>query len=138
MKIKLLLLALCGIILFACSEVNEIDIQTNEPDITGFWINQNYSDTLITYERASELKEDQYCFSFQSDGIFLERKNAGWCATPPIAYANYEGSWTLNDSIIEVSVEFWGGIADLKWKVNSVNNQKLSITVIEENYPVIN
>lgn len=134
MKINILLLVISGIFLFACSEEDEL--QTSPLDITGFWINQNYSDSTIVYEKTDELKPDQYGFSFQSDGKFIERKNAGWCGTPPISFSIHEGSWTLTDSVINVSVAFWGGTANYKWEINSVDNQQLSISVIEENYTI--
>ena len=117
---------------FSCAEQSLLEEQ--ELDIKGFWINQETSDTIYTYERSSSLKEGDYGFAFNDGGVFIERKNIGWCGTPPISYGDFEGIWSLQDSIIDITVDFWGGTADLKWKVILLDEQKLSVTWLDQEF----
>lgn len=80
------------------------------------------------------MEEGQYCFGFKENGEFTERKNAGWCGTPPISYADFDGNWTINDSIVEINVEYWGGMAYYKWKIISLHEQQMSLIQIEINH----
>lgn len=84
---------------------------------------------LRIFERSDKLAADQYCFGFKRDGGFVEQKNAGWCGTPPIAYGQYEGSWSIQDSIVSVTVPFWGGMSHYSWKVTEVGNDRLVFIV---------
>ncbi len=86
------------LIFFPCDENDNVTINSSEKRI-GYWIKPVYSDTVYTYERASALRDDDYDIAFNSDQSLVERKNAGWCGTPPIAYSDFEGNWTKNDSI---------------------------------------
>ena len=62
------------------------------------------------FSRSEEFNPDRYGFTFHKDGSFTERKNSGWCGTPPIAYDNFEGSWKpLSDTLIDITVAYWGG-----------------------------
>ena len=96
----------------ACeSDIMEAESLGSNAGIIGTWVEDEYrGDTLLLY-RAGELDKLSYSFTLEDDGTFIERKNAGWCATPPIAYNNYEGKWSkLTDSLINVESEYWGGI----------------------------
>ena len=122
-----------AISLFAC----EKDFETPGPDnnlLIGSWTNPRYDDSIVAYERSESLVDNEYSFSFKVDYTFVERKNAGWCGTPPISYADYEGTWGLNDSVIEISVGFWGGTADYQWKILSLDNEVLKIKRLDEIY----
>lgn len=98
------------------------------PDgLYGYWANPSYNDTLITYARTNKMPSDSYGFSFQPGGKFLERKNIGWCGTPPIVYIDYEGEWSIKDSVIYIRSPHWGGTMEFKWQLLSVNNKFLNI-----------
>lgn len=134
MKVRTLLFALLGFLLFACSDEADL-FQPSAFDISGYWANGEYTDTIQTFYRSENLVDKQYCFEFRANGTFVERKNVGWCGTPPVSYGDYEGTWTMNDSIVEISVPFWGGMTDLKWKIVDLNNHQISyITVDYENH----
>lgn len=66
--------------------------------------------------------------------MFIERKNAGWCGTPPIAYADFNGSWAKNDSLIDITVDYWGGVANYHWKIISIDNNNLILCKLKEEY----
>lgn len=125
-KLRHLIFSAAILLLFITCERDNIIIDESDL-LTGFWINPQATDTLITYERAGSLKENDYCFSFQSNGRFTERKNAGWCGTPPVVYSDFEGSWQKNDSIVTISVAFWGGTAQYRWKIKTIDKERLTI-----------
>ena len=119
--------------LLACEENLENHAPEND-HLIGSWFNPEYNDSIVTYQRSEGLVEDEYGFSFIEDFAFIERKNSGWCGTPPIAYADFEGTWARNDSILEINVDFWGGTTDYTWKILSADETMLIIERIEEVY----
>ena len=134
MKTKISLITLIiSLFLIACEkEKDQINRDANL--LIGSWINPQYNDSLVTYERFNSLKDNDYGFSIIYDSKFIERNNSGWCGTPPISYSDYEGNWTQNDSIIDITVGYWGGLVDYKWKIVSIDNNNLTIIRIEEEY----
>jgi hypothetical protein len=115
----------------ACEKNNENEAANNN-SLIGSWVNPQQNDFIVTYEKSEGLVDNEYGFSFNEDNIFIERKNAGWCGTPPISYADYNGTWTKDDSIIEISVAYWGGTADYIWKILSIDEVTLKIKWLEE------
>jgi len=123
--------------IIACEKNNENAAATTD-HLIGSWFNPQYNDSIVTYERSEGLIDNEYSFSFKKDKTFIERKNAGWCGTPPISYADFNGTWGKNDSIIEITVDYWGGIAEYTWKVLSIDELTLRIIRIEEIYNLEN
>lgn len=95
-----LIILLFAFSLIACEKNNENAAARND-DLIGSWFNPQYNDSITTFERSEGLADNEYGFSFNEDNTFIERKNAGWCGTPPISYADFNGTWTQNDSIME-------------------------------------
>ncbi len=124
-------------VLLACEKNNE-NLAANPDQLIGSWFNPHYNDSIVTYERSEGLVENDYGFSINEDRTFIERKNAGWCGTPPISYADYDGTWSKNDSIIEISVGYWGGTSEYTWKMVSVDETTLIIIRVEEVYHMEN
>ncbi|MEI6090430.1 MAG: hypothetical protein WCR42_08265 [bacterium] len=132
--INILLLLASIFILNACTFGIE-PIKNESKDLIGNWINPLNVDTLICrFERTTALQDTAYGFSIQSDKVFIERKNSGWCGTPPIAYENYKGTWSENDSVLSITVGYWGGMADYKWKIISVDDKYLTVYKIKEEF----
>jgi hypothetical protein len=136
MKIKVLILGFL-LPLFACEEnvvtVNE-GAGINAESLIGSWIHPQYNDSTITYEKSGKLSDQEYGFSFLPENKFLERKNIGWCGTPPVSYGDYEGTWTRNDSILDISVGYWGGTEDFKWKIMSMDQHHLTLFTLAVEY----
>ena len=96
--------------------------------IVGTWIENGYQEDLTLLNRANDLDPSKYGFIMGDDGSFVERKNAGWCGTPPITYENYEGSWAaLSDSLIEITVAYWGGTMTYQMRIVSLDAEDLQI-----------
>jgi hypothetical protein len=124
------------ILVIACiiASCETIDKQSgsNTYDITGIWLKETYEDSILTFQKTEVAADDEYWLSIREDHTLTEHKNAGWCGTPPISYADFEGTWELNDSIIEITVGFWGGLADYTWKILSVTDSKLRVFLFEQ------
>lgn len=134
MKILNIIVMLTSIFIFnACKTSTEPIINVSDK-LIGVWVNAVAVDTLWRFERTSALQDTAYGFSFQSDNLFIERKNSGWCGTPPISYENYKGTWTTNDSVISINVGYWGGTADYQWKLISVDDKYLTVCKMKEEY----
>ena len=119
---------LMAFMLMACQK-EEIVLKLENTDLIGNWINPQYADTLITYERAGNLVENQYGFTFKPGNVLIARQNSGWCGTPPISTTDYEGSWIQNGSEVKITMGYWGGTSIQTWKIVSLDQQKLVIYI---------
>jgi len=96
--------------------------------IVGTWVEDSLLGDVKTLYRAGDLDPDQYGFVIGEDGSYVERKNVGWCGTPPITYSNFEGSWTaLSDSLLSITVGYWGGTMTYQLRILTVDDQYLEI-----------
>lgn len=128
-----LLLLLTLVTMMACEE--PIEPLVNESNkLMGFWVNPIQVDTCWRYERAFSFNEGGYGFFFNDDHLFAERKNTGWCGTPPVTYGNFEGTYSRNDSLLTISVEYWGGIANYQWKIITLDDKYLTIYKVKEEF----
>lgn len=128
-----LLLVYSMVFLSSCENDNELK-SDNAELLVGTWISPVYIDTLVQYTRAEALKENDFGISFNSENSLVERQNAGWCGTPPISYVNYNGTWSKTGDIIDISVDFWGGKANHKWKVIAIDEKTLTIYSVKSEY----
>jgi len=123
----LLLAAL--VLFFACERDSEQTI-TNK-NLFGNWIRPVYSFDTITYERSENLISTEYGISLHADFTLTERKNSSWCGTPPVEFSDYNGTWSQLDSIVNISADYWGGVQVYRWKLISVDNQRLKVKYLE-------
>jgi len=130
MKKLSLILILIGALSYSCSK----DKSNIDPDnlLIGVWNYSTYQDNAIVYSRNQEFN-DAPCYRFNADGSLVERKNSGWCGTPPISYADYNGTWTiLNDTIIEINVGYWGGTTTYKLDIEFPDSNSLKVIPLPE------
>ncbi len=126
---KKLVIFLMVLITIGC-EKESVDLEAlgENEGIIGTWIENGYEEDLTLLKHADILDPSKYGFTIADDGSFVERKNAGWCGTPPIAYENYDGSWVaLSDSLIEITVAYWGGTMTYQMRIVSLNAGDLKI-----------
>lgn len=126
MKSLLALLASLLLILTACKKAPDAEPDPENMHI-GFWTNPIIIDSVWTYTRVNSLPDNDYGFAIVRNGLFVERKNAGFCGTPPITYAEYEGSWTKSGNILTISTKYWGGSEQYIWKIRFCDQKKLSV-----------
>ncbi len=115
----------------ACERKEPANIDIDSQALIGFWDDRTGNDT-VTYKRADKLPDNNFGFEFKTNGVFVERKNSGWCGTPPITYSDYEGKWTLKNSTIKITTVYWGGLIDYEWKILSVNEKFLKILILKQ------
>ena len=134
MKRIILMLVIVSCFFSSCSKVEEK--KNLDGPLIGVW---NYSDTkdnITVYTKNTQFIEGNG-IKFNSDGTLVERKNAGFCGTPPITYADYDGTWSkINDTIIEMKAAYWGGTTTSRLDVEYVSSYTLKlITVSSESVP---
>jgi len=132
-KYKITILISILILIFIACDKNDENISHSGP-LIGSWINPIPNDTIVTFEKANSLKDNDYGFVFKPDQEFIERKNSGWCGTPPISYADFKGDWKQTDSLIYITVGYWGGTTNYQWKILSIDDHHLTIVKIFEEY----
>ncbi|MDH5608039.1 MAG: hypothetical protein OEY56_01045 [Cyclobacteriaceae bacterium] len=129
MKQKSVISLLFLMLLMSCSE--EINIDPNN-FLIGIWTYAEYQDGALIFNRNSEFIDDR-CYEFKIDGTLTSRQISGWCATPPVSYANYPGTWTiLNDTLVLVNTDYWGGDMTYTLAIESVDSRILRTRVIYE------
>ena len=125
---------ICSIVLMSGCE------KQNSDNIIGCWTNPKYEDntagkSIVCYEKSNSLLADFAGIEFWKDGTLIERKNAGWCGTPPIAYNNYSGEWKMqNNNEIKINVAYWGGMEHRTCKIINVTNSTLKIEIMSRAY----
>jgi hypothetical protein len=120
-------------LLFAIAGCSKDNIQI-DPDnlLIGVWNYSEFKDNYNIYTRSNEFVNGP-CYKFNSNGTMTERKNSGWCGTPPISYADYSGTWTqLNDTLIQINVGYWGGMTKYKLDIDSVDSYILKASYVPE------
>lgn len=128
MKSTALPLILFFLILTSCNK-DEIKIDSSNL-LLGTWNVSGYEDNTTIYNRSNAFI-DEPGFEFKNDGTLIERKNSGWCGTPPISYANYSGTWSvINDTLIQVEVGYWGGTSSYYLDIESVDSKYLKFTLL--------
>ena len=79
------------------------------------------------YKRAPGLSKDAPGYSFHSNGKVTVRQNAGWCGTPPITYADYDGSWSRDGDTLYLRHGYWGGEVEVKMLIVDVDRGALQL-----------
>ena len=128
-----IVITLAVIFLASC---NKSDYEEPE-DIIGSWGRPAYTDnvegkSMIVYERTETLSDDG--IEFLKNGLLMERKNGGWCGTPPITYDNFSGNWHVKNENIIINVAYWGGMEHRIWKIRKVSGTNLEIEVVLQEY----
>lgn len=125
-RIKILLLLLMVIHIGCDTDVESLQI--NESDkLVGHWIKPVANDTELKLDRANTLKKDAYGISFLTESNCIER-SSGWCGTPPLIFADFQGTWKRNDSIITITIDNgMNGLEAINWKIKTLDDQSLVI-----------
>jgi hypothetical protein len=124
-------------VLFISCEKDEVNTFKSGQDLlVGSWSGQVFQDSIEIYTRTNRLPKDAYGFSIDTMGVFREHKNIGWCGTPPVAYGDFDGSWSReNDSLINIEVGYWGGTMQFKMKILSIDEHQLKLLKSDFIYP---
>jgi len=136
MKLKPTLLFLSFFFLIAACEKADDPENLIDNQLIGHWINPQHNEdySIITFVRGNDFNQTEYGVAFKKNQVFIERKNASGCGTPPITYGNFNGNWSTTDSMLSISVENWHGTADYQWRVSSIDHLNLTIEIINQEY----
>ena len=123
------ILILLAIFLFTGCEKEETPyVNENDRLYIGYWEETGRTDSTTLFKRTADLADDKYAFGIFTDGTFIENKNAGFCGTPPITYAQYDGVWLeTSDDTLFVNTSYWGGEMDFNLIIKSVSYSKLEV-----------
>ena len=124
---------LITLLLLSCKK-DEHPLHAVNTTLIGIWVDPQYTDTLMTFTRANGLVQNEYGICFNPDNTCVERKNNGWCGTPPITTDDYSGTWIWADSTVNISVGYWGGTAEYIWKVVRLDYKNLVISTVSADY----
>jgi hypothetical protein len=109
----------------SCSK-NEIKIDKDNL-LIGVWNYSHSTGDVSIYSRAQEFTQS-FGYKFNLDGTLIERYLSGFCATPPISYSDYTGTWTiLKDNLIQVNRSNFDGPKSYELNIQSVNSDSLKI-----------
>lgn len=111
-------------LLFSCTD-NPINQSVTE-NLLGTWVFRSYENETYTMEKSFKLEDENSGLVILNNGLLIERKNIGWCGTPPVVYDNYKGTWkSASNNTLEVNVEYWGGTENYSIEIVSVTNSTL-------------
>ena len=120
---KIVYTLLIALLLFNCQSDNEIEINSENLLIRN-WVNPNYDNETITYQRAANLQENASGVSFQKKSIFIQR-TSGWCGTPPLTFYDEKGTWKTEETLILITNEYFP--SNFNWRIVSLDNNQLIV-----------
>jgi hypothetical protein len=126
---KQLVFFIVVLLLVSCEKASmELDALGSNASIAGTWVEDGQNGDTLLLQRSGAFDEEKYGFTINDDGSFIERKNSGWCGTPPIAYDNFEGNWeAVSDSLLDITVAYWGGMMTYQIRIIYLDAEELSI-----------
>ena len=132
-NIKLILvLILIFLLINGCSTPAGLDYSS---ELIGTWVHHDESDETSLLKRSKKLADNKYGFIIKGNGSFIERKNSGWCGTPPISYANFKGTWKEeSDSTLKIETGFWDGTVKYRIEIVSIFKNVLTIKYSDFEY----
>lgn len=99
--------------------------------IVGVWVLEAYENDASYLSSKKVLEKDKPGYIFYENGKLLERKNSGWCGTPPISYSNFDGTWTkISTNLYEIEVGYWGGTTIYQLEILSLTETELRYKII--------
>ena len=118
------------LIISSCKK-DEIKIDPNNL-LIGTWNYSDYQDNAMVYIRSGKFIDNRG-YKFNSDGTVVERTFAGWCATPPVSYSNYQGTWSiLNDTLIQTAITYYDGLRPYRLAIKLVDSKSLKLTFVSD------
>jgi len=125
---RLLFFGLIALLISCEKDLMELDALGANSGIVGTWVEEEYQGDTLFLHRSGAFDKEKYGFTLKEDGTFVERKNAGWCGTPPITYDNFEGTWkAVSDSLLDITVAYWGGMMTFQIRIVSLESEDLAI-----------
>ena len=122
-----------AILSVGCMEFNQNEVKYDH-EIIGAWSNVQWSESGISMDRVKNLQANTFGYLFNSNGTMVARHNAGWCGTPPIVTADYDGTWRVEDGKIILRFGYWGGDTTQDWLISGSSGKQVTINIINSEY----
>lgn len=137
--LEIIAISILALAFASCKTSNSTTAQNTSTNLApgsfeGSWIflSSDSQDDVFLLSRIDSLKNDRGGIRFAADGTLIKRQNAGWCGTPPISYANFDGKWKpLSDSSLALSYSYWGGTIQEEWKVIRLDENHIELKSLE-------
>ena len=120
------------VLMVSCEkDLMELEALGSNAGIVGTWVENEYKGDTLFLQRNGAFDKEKYGFTINEDGTFVEHKNAGWCGTPPITFDSFDGTWkAVSDSLIDITVAYWGGMMTYQIRIVSLDAEELAITYL--------
>lgn len=125
MKKPLLFLSLF-FVLNSCVENDMLTLEAREFPL-GSWTVSDWQENGFTLERTDPLPENTFGYHFRRNGKMVNRSHSGWCATPPVVTADFDGKWSLKGEVLKLEMRFWGGTIFEEWKIIGSDAQTVTV-----------
>lgn len=135
---NLLMLFILTIFTLSCQKEED----ANGDGLQGNWVyvgesvsvHENGYEESTLLRRTKKLDKNNFSIGFYENDYLIDNANSGWCGTPPITYAQYEGNWSMSDNIVDYQCAFWGGQKKVKFEIISVDQEYLKIKILDNEY----
>ena len=115
-------------LLLMCITTNNLEYQQVDEKLFGVWIMTEQIENELTFKRSKLFDKNRGGLKFLRNGHLVFRQNVSWCATPPIEYKNYKGSWNIsNGTKLSMGCAYWGGDSQQVWEIIILNESELRI-----------
>lgn len=107
----------------ACESNQQINIDEDNL-LLGNWVAPVYDNETTTFTRGASLPDEGYGITFNQDGSLMER-TSGFCGTPPLTFFNVNGTFSLENDLINISKKSYP--AFYGWKILELTSEKLVV-----------
>lgn len=107
--------------------------KNNSDDILGYWVVEKWdSDGTVTYRKVRIIPADSPGLEFIAGGELQDKKNSGWCGTPPISYGFFKGNWEISEkNILSLKSRYWGGSESSRFKIIELTKKEMVLELID-------
>lgn len=120
--------------LFLSCQKND-DLTAQQQMLVGIWQNQEYitvdNQTVISFQKVSDLDNNQYALVIENGKDLYENKNASFCGVGPFIYDTFKGKYTVTDELFIIDGTYWGGNLTTKYKILELTNSKLLVQPVD-------
>ena len=122
------------IALIALTSFNSDNKITFEKKIIGVWLDENcvLKEDVACFKKVKSFNKELSGIQFKKGGKLVKRQTSGKCATPPISYENYAGTWKKTGSMtLTIKYKYFAGTIEEDWKIVEITDKKIIFKVID-------
>jgi len=108
-------------------------LEERKVSIAGNWVVSEFNNDLTVYGRSATLKPNEFGYVFMNGGRLIVRGSAN--STDTLLSREYEGSWNMENGILTINANYWGGRMIEKWVIIYLSNTTLTTKKISDEFP---